>query len=212
MEARRRWRRPARRICTWRDGRKTDALQGSGNRDVHFCGLRHSRDAESSACYSEARTGVETMTSIPDFAKVDFAAAAVTAPGGAHHPGSRRRHRGEARSTRQTTSRASTSSTPIPASRRYLRAPIRDVRDPALDHPEYAGFSTRKDSNAFYRRNLAAGQKGLSIPSISPPPRATTAIIRALRRCRQWPCGYRFHLRHADAVLRHPARPDDRCR
>ncbi|MGZ9103379.1 MAG: methylmalonyl-CoA mutase [Rhodoplanes sp.] len=28
---------------------------------------------------------------------------------------------------------------------------------------QYAGFSTAKDSNAFYRRNLAAGQKGLSI-------------------------------------------------
>jgi methylmalonyl-CoA mutase len=28
---------------------------------------------------------------------------------------------------------------------------------------QYAGFSTAKDSNAFYRRNLAMGQKGLSI-------------------------------------------------
>ncbi|ADB76929.1 methylmalonyl-CoA mutase [Geodermatophilus obscurus] len=28
---------------------------------------------------------------------------------------------------------------------------------------QYAGFSTAADSNAFYRRNLAAGQKGLSI-------------------------------------------------
>ena len=28
---------------------------------------------------------------------------------------------------------------------------------------QYAGFSTAKDSNAFYRRNLAAGQKGLSV-------------------------------------------------
>ncbi len=28
---------------------------------------------------------------------------------------------------------------------------------------QYAGFSTAKESNAFYRRNLAAGQKGLSI-------------------------------------------------
>ncbi len=28
---------------------------------------------------------------------------------------------------------------------------------------QYAGFSTAKDSNAFYRRNLAAGQMGLSI-------------------------------------------------
>ena len=28
---------------------------------------------------------------------------------------------------------------------------------------QYTGFSTAEDSNAFYRRNLAAGQKGLSI-------------------------------------------------
>ena len=28
---------------------------------------------------------------------------------------------------------------------------------------QYAGFSTAEDSNAFYKRNLAAGQKGLSV-------------------------------------------------
>ena len=28
---------------------------------------------------------------------------------------------------------------------------------------QYAGFSTAEESNAFYRRNLAAGQKGLSL-------------------------------------------------
>src|SRR5260370_36587355 len=28
---------------------------------------------------------------------------------------------------------------------------------------QYAGFSTAEDSNAFYRRNLAAAQKGLSV-------------------------------------------------
>ncbi|HBK84224.1 MAG TPA: methylmalonyl-CoA mutase, partial [Flavobacterium sp.] len=28
---------------------------------------------------------------------------------------------------------------------------------------QYAGFSTAEDSNAFYRRNLASGQKGLSV-------------------------------------------------
>ena len=36
-----------------------------------------------------------------------------------------------------------------------------------IDQPwtirQYAGFSTVEDSNAFYRRNLAAGQKGLSV-------------------------------------------------
>src|SRR6266478_4172722 len=46
----------------------------------------------------------------------------------------------------------------------YLRGPY-----PAMyvNQPwtirQYAGFSTAEDSNAFYRRNLAAGQKGLSV-------------------------------------------------
>mgnify|MGYP006359990659 FL=1 len=30
---------------------------------------------------------------------------------------------------------------------------------------QYAGFSTAEESNAFYRRNLAAGQKGLAVAS-----------------------------------------------
>jgi methylmalonyl-CoA mutase N-terminal domain/subunit len=29
---------------------------------------------------------------------------------------------------------------------------------------QYAGFSTAKESNAFYRRNLAAGQKDFPSP------------------------------------------------
>jgi len=28
---------------------------------------------------------------------------------------------------------------------------------------QYAGFSTAEESNAFYRKNLANGQKGLSV-------------------------------------------------
>ncbi len=31
---------------------------------------------------------------------------------------------------------------------------------------QYAGFSTAEESNAFYRRNLAQGQMGLSVASI----------------------------------------------
>jgi methylmalonyl-CoA mutase len=46
----------------------------------------------------------------------------------------------------------------------YLRGPYPTMY---LTRPwtirQYAGFSTAEDSNAFYRRNLAAGQKGLSI-------------------------------------------------
>jgi len=46
----------------------------------------------------------------------------------------------------------------------YLRGPYATMY---VSRPwtirQYAGFSTAADSNAFYRRNLAAGQKGLSI-------------------------------------------------
>ena len=46
----------------------------------------------------------------------------------------------------------------------YLRGPYPTMY---VNQPwtirQYAGFSTAPDSNAFYRRNLAAGQKGLSI-------------------------------------------------
>ncbi|WP_281298310.1 methylmalonyl-CoA mutase [Flavobacterium limnophilum] len=46
----------------------------------------------------------------------------------------------------------------------YLRGPHTTmyVRRPWTIR-QYAGFSTAEESNAFYRRNLAAGQKGLSI-------------------------------------------------
>ncbi|KQS34185.1 methylmalonyl-CoA mutase [Dyadobacter sp. Leaf189] len=46
----------------------------------------------------------------------------------------------------------------------FLRGPYASMY---LDRPwtvrQYAGFSTAAESNAFYRRNLAAGQKGLSV-------------------------------------------------
>jgi methylmalonyl-CoA mutase len=46
----------------------------------------------------------------------------------------------------------------------YLRGPYPTMylRQPWTIR-QYAGFSTAEDSNAFYRRNLAAGQKGLSV-------------------------------------------------
>ena len=46
----------------------------------------------------------------------------------------------------------------------YVRGPYPTMY---VDQPwtirQYAGFSTAEESNAFYRRNLAAGQKGLSV-------------------------------------------------
>ena len=66
---------------------------------------------------------------------------------------------------------------------------------------QYAGFSTAEDSNAFYRRNLAAGQKGLSVAFDlathrgydSDHPRVRGDVGMAGRR-------HRLHLRYAHAV------------
>jgi acetyl-CoA carboxylase carboxyltransferase component len=65
-----------------------------------------------------------------------------------------------------------------------LRGPLRQsLRRMYAGRPwtirQYAGFSTAEESNAFYRRNLAAGQKGCRSPSTSPPTAATTATTRA---------------------------------
>ncbi len=52
----------------------------------------------------------------------------------------------------------------FPGSAPYLRGPYPTMY---VNQPwtirQYAGFSTAEESNAFYRRNLAAGQKGLSV-------------------------------------------------
>jgi methylmalonyl-CoA mutase len=104
------------------------------------------------------------MSRIPDFAQVPFAAPALPQPGGAPAPwgtpegiavkpvyGARDLEGLDFLDT-------------FPGIPPYLRGPY-----PAMyvTQPwtirQYAGFSTAEDSNAFYRRNLAAGQKGLSI-------------------------------------------------
>jgi methylmalonyl-CoA mutase len=60
----------------------------------------------------------------------------------------------------------------------FLRGPYSTMY---VMHPwtirQYAGFSTAEDSNAFYRRNLAAGQKGLSV----------AFDLATRRRSRAWP-------------------------
>lgn len=52
----------------------------------------------------------------------------------------------------------------VPGAQPYLRGPYPTMY---VNQPwtirQYAGFSTAEDLNAFYRRNLAAGQKGLSV-------------------------------------------------
>ena len=94
----------------------------------------------------------------------------------------------------------------------YLRGPYPTMY---VNQPwtvrQYAGFSTAEDSNAFYRRNLAAGQKGLS-------------VAFDLATHRGYDCDHprvsgdvgmagvaiEFDLRHAHAVRGHSARPDER--
>ena len=71
---------------------------------------------------------------------------------------------------------------------------------------QYAGFSTAEDSNAFYRRNIAAGQKGLSIAFDlathrgydSDHPRVKGDVGMA-------GVAIELHLRHARFVRRHSA-------
>ena len=76
---------------------------------------------------------------------------------------------------------------------------------------QYAGFSTAAESNAFYRRNLAAGPEG-PVGGVRPghPPRLRLRPPARRRRRRNGRCGNRLHPRHAPAVRRH--RPVDRCR
>ena len=89
----------------------------------------------------------------------------------------------------------------------YLRGPYPTMY---VNQPwtirQYAGFSTAAESNAFYRRNLAAGQKGLSVAFDlathrgydSDHPRVAGDVGMA---------GVAIDsiLRHAPAVRRHPA-------
>ena len=63
----------------------------------------------------------------------------------------------------------------VPGKAPFLRGPYPTMY---VNQPwtirQYAGFSTAEESNAFYRRNLAAGQKGLSVACLlytSPSPR-----------------------------------------
>ncbi|UUP18873.1 methylmalonyl-CoA mutase [Nitratireductor thuwali] len=102
---------------------------------------------------------------IPDFSRIDWSPPS---------PASEKSATSETRETPEG----------IPVQRRYGEADLEGlpflnsfpgfapfVRGPYptmyVRHPwtirQYAGFSTAEESNAFYRRNLAAGQKGLSV-------------------------------------------------
>ena len=52
----------------------------------------------------------------------------------------------------------------LPGQAPYVRGPYASMyANRAWTLRQYAGFSTAEESNAFYRRNLAAGQRGLSV-------------------------------------------------
>ena len=103
------------------------------------------------------------MSRIPDFTKLDFA---DTAPKGA--PAAAPWQTPEGIAVKSVYDESDVAGLPYvdgyPGIAPYLRGPYPTmyVTQPWTIR-QYAGFSTAEDSNAFYRRNLAAGQKGLSI-------------------------------------------------
>src|SRR6266498_3391292 len=104
------------------------------------------------------------MTRIPNFADVAFEAVAPAQPAGAAEPWLTP----EGIPVKPGYSEADLEGIDFletwPGVAPYLRGPYPTMY---VNQPwtirQYAVFSTAEDSNAFYRRNLAAGQKGLSV-------------------------------------------------
>jgi methylmalonyl-CoA mutase len=104
------------------------------------------------------------MSRIPDFSQIEFAdGGASTAPAQAPAWLTPEGIPVESAYTAETLRGLDALDT-YPGIAPYLRGPYPTmyVTQPWTIR-QYAGFSTAEDSNAFYRRNLAAGQKGLSI-------------------------------------------------
>src|SRR5262250_2732235 len=107
---------------------------------------------------------LDTMTRIPNFADVAFEPVAAEAPAGKAAPWLTP----EGIPVKPAYHEADLDGIDFletwPGVAPYLRGPYPTMY---VNQPwtirQYAGFSTAEDSNAFYRRNLAAGQKGLSI-------------------------------------------------
>src|SRR6201998_1815477 len=105
-----------------------------------------------------------TMTRIPNFATIGFKATAPAQPAGGAGPWLTP----EGIPVKSAYSEADLEGIDFletwPGIAPYLRGPYPTMY---VNQPwtirQYAGFSTAEDSNAFYRRNLAAGQKGLSV-------------------------------------------------
>src|SRR5256885_2931028 len=104
------------------------------------------------------------MTRIPDFTRIDFAEERLTAAPGAAAPWLTPEGVAVKRLYRPDDVAGLDFLDTYPGIPPYLRGPYPTmyVTQPWTIR-QYAGFSTAEDSNAFYRRNLAAGQKGLSV-------------------------------------------------
>ncbi len=108
------------------------------------------------------------MSRIPDFTKVAFEPATVAASSGSAEPNSAPWLTPEGILVKPSYLEADLKGIDFldtwPGIAPYLRGPYPTMY---VNQPwtvrQYAGFSTAEDSNAFYRRNLAAGQKGLSV-------------------------------------------------
>ncbi len=104
------------------------------------------------------------MSRIPNFAEVDFAAAPLDSPTAGSEPWLTPEGIAVKPAYGPDDVKGLDFLDTYPGIAPYLRGPYPTmyVTQPWTIR-QYAGFSTAEDSNAFYRRNLAAGQKGLSI-------------------------------------------------
>jgi methylmalonyl-CoA mutase len=104
------------------------------------------------------------MTRIPEFGRMDFADEPVAAPPGAAQPWITPEGIAVAPVYGPSDLAELDFLDTYPGIPPYLRGPYPTmyVTQPWTIR-QYAGFSTAEDSNAFYRRNIAAGQKGLSV-------------------------------------------------
>ncbi|PNG27812.1 methylmalonyl-CoA mutase [Methylocella silvestris] len=108
------------------------------------------------------------MMRIPDFAKIAFHSVAIKTPaadGGLAEPSWLTAEGVAVKPAYSPQDRAGLPAVDgFPGHAPYLRGPYPTMY---VNQPwtirQYAGFSTAEDSNAFYRRNLAAGQMGLSV-------------------------------------------------
>lgn len=105
------------------------------------------------------------MSTIPNFAKVPFAVPAPQAVSATEMPTWQTPEGIAVKAAYEASDIAGLDFiNGLPGIAPYLRGPYPTmyVTSPWTIR-QYAGFSTAEDSNAFYRRNLAAGQKGLSV-------------------------------------------------